>query len=152
LLLLRRELIDLFASILVTWTAGAISTLHVLDGIGSASEACFAANRTSHAARAMDLHVHIQVVLVFKTSIAFLALKGWAATVDTAFATRVASSLPPLIATELMRLAAALTLGATTTHCLKSLSENNILASFRTRLAISRRLADRVLVFWCFVT
>jgi len=75
--LLLGEFINGVAGILGSATPRTIATFDVLDGIGTGSKALFVADGTRHIARAVDLHVHSQLILITKGAVAFVALIGW---------------------------------------------------------------------------
>ena len=99
------ESVNAVASILLATTSTAVATFYMLHGIGSRSKALLSTNRTRHIARTMDLHVHVQIVLIVKglvtlaTLVLILLLLISTATTSssTVWATREAVTLAPLI-------------------------------------------------------
>jgi hypothetical protein len=76
------------------------------------------ANRTGHVTRTMDLHVHIQRVLVAEKTGAFTAPIGRVATVVNAILTaRCSIAFEPLIAAETVVRAPVAAFGAVPPHC-----------------------------------
>jgi hypothetical protein len=72
----RREFVDLRACILSAWAATTVPALHMLDRVGSRFESSIATHRTSHVARSVNLHVHVQFILVPKLTRARTTLES----------------------------------------------------------------------------
>lgn len=70
----RSELVDLLSGIVLTKTTGTVSTLHVLDGIGTGTKSSFVTNRTCDSTRTMDLHMLVEFVLIGEFSKSFSTL------------------------------------------------------------------------------
>ena len=97
--------VDLISSVVGAPAPSAIATLHVLDGIGSRSEAAIATNGTGNIFRAVDLAVHVQFILCIERPVALFTLKGDCSrriAVDAIVASRHSDALAPLVATEII--------------------------------------------------
>lgn len=70
----RGELINLAPCIISSAAARAVTGLHMLDCASAGAKPRLTADWTRDAARAMDLHMHVKVVLVVECAIAFMTL------------------------------------------------------------------------------
>jgi len=111
--------------------SGAVSAFHVLDHVGAAFEMSLSAQDARDGARAMDLHVHVQLVLVLELSVAFRTIVGRRMLIcddggtdggmvsrdDAIHAARVAVAFHPLVTTEFAIGAPITALRAVPPHC-----------------------------------
>lgn len=100
--LLRGKTIDLLASIILSSTASTVTTLHMLNGVGTRPKASIATNGAGHITRTMNLLMHVEFILIIEgagTFVALVSVAGLIAT-DTVLASRTAIPLQPLISTE----------------------------------------------------
>lgn len=96
--LLASIAVNLTPCIIFPGTAFAVSALDMLHSVGSRLEANFAAYGTGNLSWTMDLHVHIQRVLIREHIVTYMTLV--VGTRNTVFAARVTIALRPLVATE----------------------------------------------------
>ena len=110
--------INVVSRILLATATTAIATLHVLNGVGSRAKALFSTNGTGYSPRTMDLHVHVQIVLTVKSTMAFAALVVCLVVVSTytVIATRVAVTLAPLIVAVSVPVVVAAAVSAIAAH------------------------------------
>ena len=101
--LLLGILIYLSACIICPTTAFAVSALDMLNCVRSRLEASITTHRTGKLTRTMDLHVHIEFILIRKLPVAFVALVNRSRILvpicHAVFATRVSVAFEPLVAT-----------------------------------------------------
>ena len=69
------KVIDLLSCIVSSRTARTVSTFNVLDGISTGAKSLLSAHRTFDVARAMNLHVHLQLVSGVEFTVTFSTLK-----------------------------------------------------------------------------
>jgi hypothetical protein len=112
------KLVDLVSGIVLSSTARAKAAFDVLDGVGARLETSLSTDGTSDISRTMHLHVHVQIILIVKGTVANAALvgRGVADSVDTVSATRPAVAFGPLVLTELAARAILSTVRTMSSH------------------------------------
>jgi hypothetical protein len=96
----RSKFIDLIPRIVLSSASRAVTTLNVLDSVGTRTESTVSTNRTRNLFWAVHLHVHVEVIFVseYASTRGTLAIVG----IDTGSATRLPLSFVPLIDAELI--------------------------------------------------
>jgi hypothetical protein len=132
--LARGKLVNIFPGIVLSKAACAISTLDVLDGIGTRAKPGISTNRARYILGTMNLHVHVHFILRIEFSVALVTTKGHMWTggspiLDTASASGTAIALDPLVPAELATGLVVTTSGARSAHfvSIKISKEYNII-------------------------
>lgn len=95
-MLLLCKLVDLRTSIVGSEATSTIATLHMLGGISTRAKASITTNRTRNAAWTMDLHMHVELVLMVEHTSTLATFIDSRCT-DAIHATRISATFHPLI-------------------------------------------------------
>jgi len=92
------EPVNLLSGIVFSHATTTVAALNVLHSISTRAEPLLSANRTGNVSWAMNLHVHVQLVLITKSPPTMLTRVLISAPVHTIAASRITRTLPPLVA------------------------------------------------------
>eukprot|EP00523_Entomoneis_sp_CCMP467_P009110 CAMPEP_0168731222 /NCGR_PEP_ID=MMETSP0724-20121128/7139_1 /TAXON_ID=265536 /ORGANISM="Amphiprora sp., Strain CCMP467" /LENGTH=189 /DNA_ID=CAMNT_0008778193 /DNA_START=214 /DNA_END=783 /DNA_ORIENTATION=+ len=137
-ILLIGELENGVAGIVLAFAAGAIATLHMLNRVGARSETNIPTNGARHVPGTVDLHVHVQFILIVEGAIALAAPISIGDAIDAILATRITIAFSPLVATEASIAAPITTIGAVATHLENRMMIKRVLVESKPSTEISR--------------